>query len=157
MLIQANPIPSLTVGNRLFTDLGNLIILAGIVSGAGAKNCTLRKLNASAGYTPSGATQFKIHAVRIRSFDANVTSLCLGYADNDAGWFGVAAFTNAVGMVGAGATGTNVLTNSSNAGSQGVYEECLNGLFAIPNGKYGFFSNTGNPGSASIWVYGYEV
>lgn len=153
-LIVAPTIPSLTIGPRVFTDVKNLITLTGFVNGTTTVNTTMRQLNGSAGYTPSGAKAFRILAIRLQMQLSAVTSGVAGqvlYSDNDVGLNTASAFTNPK-YPGNSASSAyvgcqSVLTNTFEA----AYD------FLVLNGKFpGWTSGSSAYLTQQIFFYGYE-
>lgn len=149
-------IPTLMVGGRVFTDLANLIILYGYVSGATTTNCSLRKQGGSAGYTVTAGKTYTILAVRAYgSYTATVAGSFgyLGYSDNDVGVNSSTAYTNAKNPGNNGLLGQ---VGNAALGSNGLWEWLCD--FQVPATKIPSF--TGNGGAAintNVVVFGYEV
>lgn len=151
-LIVSAPIPSLTVGGRVFTDLTNLIALIGYATTG--KSFTFRRHNASAGFQVTAGKTLKVYAAR---FITNATaaggtapfSLC--YADNDIGIDSAVAFTNQVYLGGAS---TLAALPANIASIQSGYEVPI--YFDIPAEKYPG-CNMNISGNATCWLFGYEV
>ncbi len=151
MTAVANPtaVPSLTVGGRVFTDLANLITLYAFTTTALEYSCA-RKPTAAAGYTPSGAKKFVLHAaVNVTKATVADTST-VGYADNDLGVSSLAAPTNLVSLAGSGSI--QPIGGVSQSGEQRQF----GGLaFEVPNTK--FLYVVGSAGPCQWVLYGYEV
>jgi len=151
-------VDSLTIGGRTFTDLTNLISLVGnVTSGAFT---TLRKLDATSGYTPSGSNKFKVHAIKmflVNASAASNSSLNLGYGDTDSGVGGGAPTTPK--YVGNDATNAHIFpipwVGTANGPIQDTFELAYGQPFTIPNTKFPFV--TGNAVQAQVIIYGYEV
>lgn len=147
-------IPTLTVGGRVFTDLKNLITLTAWL---GTPNWSiLRKVGASAGYTPSGSLAFRAWAIDFRPSTAtavaNQTGPSLFYADADTGLNNTTALTNRVNLGGDSTIGFG----NSAVLAQSI-QSAINWL--MPNGKYMgvALDNAGSAGTRNIvFIYGYE-
>jgi hypothetical protein len=155
-VVVASAIPTLTVGNRVFTDLTNLIILYGAAHGTTTTNCTFRKANASSGYTPSGSKAFKVQALSSNlSFSAastNGTAVLL-YSDSDTNPDTSNVFTNPVYI---GGNASNAAIGNLISLSNSHFEYAVD--FTIPNLKYpGFSISSTSTVFQTIQLYGYEV
>lgn len=144
-------IETVTVGGRVFTDMQNLIILTTGTIG-GALNGTLRQIGSQsgAGYTPSGANNFRALAVRAVGYTAG-TGIELAQSDNDVGIQAATALTNPV-YFGTEDSGGGVPMLFTPNVSNGQDERAISGL--ILNGK--FCSAVTTSTGALVIVYGYE-
>lgn len=138
-------VPTLTIGGRVFTDLTNLIELVGI---AGNTNgTTLRKPNATSGYTVTAGKTLTIYAVRVVVSSASAgVEIGLGYADNDVGQNTATSFTNPVSLGGVG----NLMTLST----VGIFE--LAPFFQAPSTKFPYVQGLSGSGRFLVEAYGYE-
>lgn len=138
---------TITVGNKIFTNLSSLIVLHCYV--AASNYGTFRKGRASSGYTPSGSTSFYLHALKFQGFAAANFGAYLVQSDNDCGINTATAPTNAVNINGMAIpychTGAGPFTE--------VAFDKTN--FYIANAKY--LSLYGNASAMLAIVYGYEV
>lgn len=87
-------IETLTVGNRVFTDLTNLITLGG--KATGSNRTTLRKMgpNSGAGYAVTALKTLSIYALNVFATGASAVSAAIGQSDNDVGLDQATALTN---------------------------------------------------------------
>ena len=145
-------IPSITIGERVFTDLDNLIEL---VAATNANTfATFRKaIDGTSGYVVTAGKTFKVHAVRMT--DINITTglaATIGYADDDAGFSSVGAPTTPIYYAGDVAilpfAGVNGL--ATEMGNLGYAVK-----FNIPAGKLPF-AKFGSSSPNTIWIYGFE-
>jgi hypothetical protein len=141
--------PILEVGGRVFTDLTNLIVLFGSLSGN--SNTTLRKPADSAGYTPSGSKTYVMWALSYKHSAAN--EAYYGYADNDVGINAAPGLTNAMYPGNDGTLARFVYE----AGTDITSNEMDLGKFVVPNTKYPFFATNGGVTILTGRVFGYEV
>lgn len=150
-------IPTLTLGNRVFTDFQNFTVLRGYCSGTTNVRCTLRKLSGSAGYQVPVGKKFKLKAARIWTEHTAASSslpAVIAYADNDVGQNASTAFTNPVYQCGA--------IEPSGLGSQGFNSTCIQEFlfhdWEVPAGKY-VVAQAMNTGVVAITVelFGEEV
>lgn len=151
----ASGIPSLTIGNRVMTDLVTMFILYGYALGTTNTNCTLRLANGTAGYAVTAAKTLTVHAIDIDGGFGNSTAegLSIGYADNDVGVKTAVAFTNGK-YVGGDQLAGAFMAMSSVATS--VKQYAID--FQIPMGKYPFMQAiVTNAAANSVRLYGYEV
>lgn len=138
---------SLIIGGRTFTDLDNLIILAGYV--VGGNYTTVRELNATAGYEVTAGKTLKILAIENTPVDAG-SSVDIGYGDDDKGVNAVSSPpTNAVPVCGAIA--------NMDFGASGAYiqrQQAIN--FEVPEGKFPYI-HIAAAKTSSVMLYCYEV
>lgn len=141
-------IPKLTVGNRVFTDLDNLILLiASCNTGGSANNSTFRLPSASAGYVvPTGKTLY----IRALQFDMRVTAVTatpvLCYSDNDVGINSNTAYTNQVYPGGSAFLGSHIMQ------SVGIVQVPVQ--FDVPEAKYpGMAGDTALGFTCKAWGY----
>jgi len=139
-------IPSLTIGGRVITDLANLIVLYGYSNSSATSRCSLRKVNTSTGYTPSGTKVFQAVAVRIQTLIVATSGLALGYADTDIGLGVNTAHTSPQYL--------NVLPPLNGAVGIDFQFPCE---IRVPNGKYFASDSQGSVWVGNIIVYGFEV
>ncbi len=145
--IAINPIDSITVGGRVFTNTKNLITLMGIVNGAANGNSTLRKINASAGYVVPAAKSFR--ALAWRQDFATAGQAGLVYADADIGLNAGTAFTNPVYF-----GGSSLLCYIACTAITVPKEYICD--FLVPTGKYLNCSNGAGASVGLVYVFGYE-
>lgn len=145
-IIQPSNIPSLTIGGRVFTDLANLIVLFGYSNSAATSRSSLRRVNTSVGYTPSGTKAFQAVAVRIQTLVVATSGLALGYADTDIGLGVNTAHVSPQYL--------NVLPPLNGAVGIDFQMPCE---ILVPNGKYFASDSQGTVWVGNIIVYGYEV
>jgi len=144
-------IPSLEIGGRIFTDLVNLITLIGAGYNPSNTNCTLRKLNASAGYVVPTGKQFRILAIKARSDVAVDCSFRIVYTDNDMGFGTNTAGTNIV------YSGGTTISSQRQVGVTTSSQREFETNFVVPAGKYpSIIVVGGTAASVSADVYGYE-
>lgn len=143
-------IPTLTVGNRVFTDLTNLITLSGFVSGGGNYG-TMRAPNGTAGYQVTAGKTYTIHSLIITG--GGVTGTGAGtilYGNTDVGTGAGSAPTTPIYYGGYGAGG--LLTASNFPPS--ITGTFCNPMFQIPATKYPAVINSS---TAFYLSYGYET
>lgn len=149
MITTGNNLNKNFVGNSFVYNTENKIVLLGGGGNAGAaRNTTLRLINTTGGYTPSGTKKFicEFSIVSILAVAA-ADRIKFGYGDSDIGQNGVAAPANAV-YIDSGSIG---LASTSDKGiiSNNMFK------FEIPNGKYPFI-NIPTAVQCDVNVYGYE-
>lgn len=154
-------IPSITVGGRVFTDLENLITLAGYTTNNANPRSTPAPITSSrqtTGYQVPVGKSFRVLAVEVFP-TGNVVSngervFRLSYADNDVGSVGAStAFTNDTSLVGA----VNSLSIGSNANTMASVTGFAQSCNAyIPAGKYPAVTSEHNA-PMLYRIYGYEV
>lgn len=144
-------IDTVTEGGRVFTDVGvsTLITLCAVTTGS--NNCTFRKTNGTAAYTPSGSNKFRVLSIRAyANTTGGIILVNIAQSDNDVNFnTGTTALTNPVYLCG---SSQGILPCAAPA-SGGVFtpgEEALN--FLLANGKY-LSTDSHN---VSIFVHGYE-
>lgn len=143
-------LPTITVGGRVFTDTKNLIILYGLSNGTNG-NSTLRRANATSGYTPTGGKVFKAYAIKIYNLSSSASyGVSLSQSDNDLGIQSPSAMTNPVTM--AGSTSMQPVTTATGLGQ--TAEGSLD--FQIATGKFLTVTSSSSTNSGNIIVYGYE-
>ena len=128
-LIANNSTPSVTIGGRNITDLANLILLVGGVSGA--NYTSLRKPESSSGYQVPASKVFRILAMEVTVTTAVAGGAHILYADNDIGLSQAGPPTNPV-YPGATTTSQNGIVAST--ATAGKIEIPLR--WDIPTGKY---------------------
>lgn len=152
MLAVAPPgIPSVQVGTRVFTDLGNLIILLATFSGTTTGISTFRKSGASAGYTPSGSKTFVVAAIEWRVLVGQPSFVGFGYGNNDVG-------------VGVNVVPTTPIYECGDLLTSGLAATAVQdpifgraSQFVIPNGKFPFINAQAGAGVGQVVIAGYEV
>lgn len=146
MNIQAMPIPSLTVGGRVFTDLDNLIILSG---GKLLTNTrwTYRKAGESTGFQVPAGKIFRIMAVNATGSTSGL-GMAIAQSDNDAGMNTTTALTNPIYEDSIG----GITIESGNARGD-IREISLN--FPILAEKFISASSYATSGSLICRIYGY--
>lgn len=144
------PIDTLTVGGRVFTNISGLLQLyANIVASTGT-NSTFRKPGAASGYQVPASKTFTVAAVRvINNSVAGLIATTLLYGDADVGMAGTTAFTNATYI--AGASAASQFFGGSNAAVNFVQETSTN--FAVPTTKYPSITSTS---ACEVQIFGYE-
>lgn len=150
-------VDTITIGNVIFTDVSNLIMVSGYVTDGTNKWTSFRKPAGSSGYTPSGSKTFHVRAVRIFSLGTvgNGTGFILGYNNIDLGLSGTTSPSSPI-YIGGDSTATlaNVVVFGSSVVTGTTIEAVVD--FVIPNTKYIFASNAGSASSALIQIFGYE-
>lgn len=146
--LPASPLPSISVGNRVFTDVTNLIILYGYCAGTN-NHATFRTLNGTAGYTPSGSKTYVAQAIKFSSGGTAALQFGIGYASNDVGFASATAFTSGVYMGGAASTMFNSVSGVGSNGEAPI-------SFTVLNAKYPFLDCSLSNGTAGVFLYGYE-
>lgn len=140
-------VETLTVSERVFTDLTNLKILYGSFTGA-TGNCTLREKGGTSGYTPSGSNSFRVLGIKI--YMGTAGNLFIQQSDNDVG---VNTGTGATGSV---YPGGNISLGYISYGLGGNSFRELSFDFTVANTKYLTINGDGTSG-CYVLVYGYEV
>lgn len=150
-IINPPQIPLLQVGNYIFTDTRNLIVLTGFVNGAGSGNCTLRAQGASAGYQVTSGKTFQVYAMRVSVAMAGAGIFIL-QSDNDVGLATGTVFTNIV-YPGGNLNAATVMTglSTSTTGSEAYFR------FNIAAGKYVSVTNNAGSLACAVQLFGYEV
>ena len=137
---------------------------------AGNNRCNFREATntttgaaISAGYTPSGATKFRIQVVHYTVIAGNTNAYFeMGYSDNDLGFTSGGTWTNGV-MAAGQAQGTNGaipmlaanVTSANNSMDQQL-GQCIPFVnMLIPNGKYPGTKGDGT-NIGFVDIYGYE-
>jgi len=143
--------PSITVAGVLLTDLANLKVLAGPVSGA--LRTTLRELTGTIGYQVPADHTFNVWAVQIWRNDATATRFILAYTDNDVVINTATAFTNPIAPVNNSTVGYLPVNN---AGPGYPFEYPMAGKWKVPADKYISYEQE-DAKVALMHVYGYEV
>lgn len=149
----------ISIGGCTFDDLDNLIVLIGRVT-ANTNHTTMRTMNGSSGYTPSGSKNFRVWAAKGTSSSASAGNAWqILYSDNDVIIDTGTALTNPVSPGGMSAASSNpylLPMASSVGGPPGTGEICFgkNG-FLVPNGKYLNMIETTSAGAFGV-IYGYE-
>ena len=146
MNVSAFNIPQVQVGNRVMTDVKNLIVVRGGCGSGGNLYGTARQLNASAGYqVPVGKT-FRVLAVRTLQTTLS-QGINTGYGDTDVGKNSGSAPTNSVW-----ASGDKDIIGMINSSQYGEYSWPTN--FTIPAGKYpACYVTTGGAAWFEMWGY----
>ncbi len=151
---------TLKIGERVFSDLTNLVVLYGY-SSTTANGSTLRKPGATAGYQVPVGKKFLIKAVRVFGQSAASTSgsamIRALYSDNDIG----------IDAAKAGLTNPKYPGNDAKLGGIGNQGQIASpGLsrweqdfdFEVPAQKYPGFGNENNTACVeTVMIYGYEV
>jgi hypothetical protein len=150
--------PSLLAGNRLFTDLSNLIILHSRCAANGGRSGFRNATNSTASYAVTGGKTFTASVLRVdtgaAAFGQNANSNCLFYADTDTGFDG-ADPTSPKPYGGTSETASIPFFVPANT------TKFFDLKFAIPAGKFIYlfygdnFSAAGN--FCSLTLYGYET
>lgn len=143
---QPGIIPSLTVGNRVFTDLTNLITLIGLSQGVGGSYSSGRLPNTSAGYAVPAGKQLRIVGVSCHCVTAG--PIAFGYADNDCGSSSNTTPTNPVYPA------SNIYAAQIQMATAGNYYE-RNVNFVVPAGKYVAIHGSNSVSVGNMLVYGY--
>lgn len=149
-------IPTLTIGGRVFTDLENLITLAGHASTGGSTESGLKRIGPafSTAYQVPASKALRVLAVKLGIAGNGVLQLDLGY--NDAALTAQVAFGALVNPVFA-SSGTSIRNNSfiSAKTSPGVLEQDFGEGFLIPAGKYPIASNISTTLDVDVQIYCY--
>jgi hypothetical protein len=140
----------LVVAERVFTDLRSLIVLVGFVNGAANGYCTLRRPNASSGYTPSGTKSFRALAIRAEATVNYAAALVISQSDNDTGFATNTATVNPVYPAGAGGGGQIIPIISAATNYAKAFD------FVVANTKYLTVFNQATAGCGFVTVWGYE-
>ncbi len=143
-------VDTITVGDRSFTDLTNIIILHGITATTNGR-CTLRKATGSAGYPVTAAKTLHVYAIRVTSTAASEIKGVMAQTDNDVGMSSATAFTNPVYFAGA----LTVDMGSSLANIGASYTLACD--FTVAAGKFLSYDDNNSGQAAIIVAYCYEV
>jgi len=152
---MANPIgnlgtiPTLSVGNHVYTDLTNLIVLHGYA--VGAHNCTLRKGAASAGYQTTTGKTLTISMIHMQQNNGTQGQITLSYSDNDVGLDSSTSLTNGVNVIGSAATPW--LSGNTTAGAE-FTKACS---FGVPSQKYTTVVGINASAQTILDAFGYEA
>lgn len=136
-------IDTLTVGGRVYTDLDNLIQLAGSIGSSSYAGFRLG--TSSSGYAVTAGKTLQISSMIFAAVSAGAT-MAIGYCDNDLGANGSTPPTNPVYI------GGFVLTSQFNnpvAGTPMDYNFSLD----VPAGKFVFMTSQ----NVTVRIFGYEV
>lgn len=148
---QLGVIPTLQVGNWVFTDLTTLIVLHGAAN-TNAHWTTLRKSNASAGYQITSGKTYTVNAVSMVTGAVGSSTTYFGYGDNDVGLNNASAPTNFVYIAGDSSLGGMILPEGAPVGTI-VSQNCA---VPIPQLKYvGMGINSA--AIKSLTTFGYEA
>ncbi len=144
-------IPTITVGDRVFTDLDNLVQVSGFVNQSGGSAFSIfRKANSSAAYAPPTGKSFLIQAYKfVYESNGSGGSVLLGYNNSD---FGILAGGPAVSPV--YYSGSNIFGPITSLGSI-EYASSIS-PFSVPAGKFPFVQSLATI-VGMIMLYGYEV
>jgi len=145
-LIQGQS-PYLVIGNRVITDVDNLIVLTGVILSAALGKSSLRVPLAGAGRAVTAGKTFKVKAIRASISSAG--SILMGYCDNDCGVGTNTAPTNPVYFN--CSSGTAIICGAANSQVEQAVE------YSVPTGKYLFCVTDGTTLAATVTVFGYEV
>lgn len=145
-IFASSGIPSLTIANRVFTDLTNLIILRAWGGGTATGISTMRLGDAAAGYAVTAAKTLKISAISVFCEVASAgVHGTFGYGDNDVGIAGNTTPTTAV------VRSQDILP----AVTVGTQEQAVN--FNVPATKYPYMTMSSVGVVCTVQMYGYEV
>ncbi len=154
LTIGAPGVGTLTVcGMPLSTT--NLIQLNCRLNGANS-NCSFRKANTSAGYTPSGSNKFRVKVLRILTTTGSATSGAqLLYSNNDVGYGTATSFTSPIFEF--GISGNYMIPATGSIFGNGIQEfmQCETSDFLVLNAKFPGVSGDGT-NTFSAQLYGYE-
>jgi hypothetical protein len=149
-------VPTLTVANRVFTDLGSdFVMLYGAFEGnSTGAHSTPRLANASSGYQVASGKTLTIYAAKlILNSGTDANGLSIAYADND---LGILASnnspTNPVYLAGFNQTGAATCFITFQ------YAQLLNEVplnFAVPATKYPFLYYNGTACQGTYILFGY--
>lgn len=141
-------IDTITIGERVLTDLSNLIVLYSENLAAGG-SFTFKRVSTGAAYAPSGVT-FLPKVVRLVNPDASARGISVGYSDNSVGFSSGTALTNPVRVGGMG-QGSGILAPIASTTHQDI------STFVVPAGKF-VSGEAGSSGqSTRHWIWGYEA
>lgn len=146
MLVSNGQRDSLQVGNRVITNLNNIIALIGVCNGAALGNSTLRVPFAAAGRAVTAAKTFRVLSIRLTASTAG--GLLFGYADADVGVGVVTALTNPI------YANRNSGVYSINVAANQQLEMAVQ--WDVPAGKYLAISNGGGALVGTCEAFGYE-
>lgn len=140
-------IPTLSVGGRVFTDLANLKVLYGKLTGTGVRYTTLKDALTGASYQVPAGKSFRIYAVSANVIAAAAgAAVEVGYGDTDVGSNAAAAPTNST------ANGGNDVIQIN---ATGHVERHARGSLAAQ--KYPYIAgSTAGTANVNIYVFGYE-
>lgn len=96
--LQQDMVDSLTLGERVVTDLSSIIVLGAYITGS--TKATFRQPNGSAGYVVPTGSSFEVLGVTMHAVVAAAAPVTLAYADNDLGFNSAGSFTNPVYLFG---------------------------------------------------------
>ena len=138
-------IETITVGGRVFTSLTTLKILSCLITSGSFSSARNPESPSGTGYTPSGATAFKIKALDITS-KATAQNVGFGYSTGDAG------------IAGGSPTGMIFFGSGSSSSYQDLFANTsqhwqYSYQATVPNGKY--LTNRADFDGAAL-IYGYE-
>ena len=150
MALIPNARPSLTVGERVFTDITNLIVAYGRCSTTNT-NSSLRKYDGTAGYQVTAGKSYEITAMSaVVITTSGAEELRLLYSDNDVGIAVATGFTTPIYP--AGNSGTGTILSLAAAGN---LTRALR--FRVIAAKYPGITNSGTVAIVQAQTYGYEV
>lgn len=145
-------IPSITVGNRVFTDLDNLIILIAQVTASG-QFTSFRKFNGTAGYQVTAGKTLTVEAFKVTGGSGTAgNDAGILYGDNDVGYNSVPAPTTPV-YPGGLSTSPSIARDTMTATATFLPEGAIN--FQVPATKY--LTLVANAAPCIMYVYGYEA
>lgn len=144
----------LTKGNRVFTDLTNLITLHARTATTAIRNCTFRKSSATAGYAVTGGKTLYVDVFEIVTVDLTGLSPIIAQTDNDVGFATATTFTNAVYFCGATTSTFSVFRNNSSLPAGSVF---VDDHFPVASGKYLSINSQNDDNGLVARAYGYEV
>lgn len=156
---MANPIgnlgtiPTLTVANRVFTDLTTLIILHGPVSTAGRWS-GMRISNGTAARQTTSAKTLTMYALALVSAAATGNAVAnVLYGDTDVGLNAAAAPTNPVYMAGTSTTTDYPLQGAAAASGAYLQKAEIACAFQVPASKYPTVQVASSNGVVNAFCY----
>jgi hypothetical protein len=149
-------LPSLTVGNQIFTDrLTNANFMMLFCSVGALTSCTFRTGNGGAGHQVAAGKTLYIYAYKVIFIEAATGSGNTGqllYSSNDVGFNTSTAFSGAVYLNGNSTNGLGIFPYNAQGGASA--EGPMN--FQVPSGNYvGVYNNSGV--GTTFEVFGYEM